>query len=125
MYHRQERNSSRRAEKGTFRQKTPPQRAKNQIFEPDVRFTTWDDYAILSMVESGLGVSILPELILRRIPYRVAIRELEERPCRELGFALCSRKSASVAVRRFLEYLPCREMGNATDGEWLEKGEEA
>ena len=93
--------------------------------KPDVRFTTWDDYAILSMVESGLGVSILPELILRRIPYRVAIRELEERPCRELGFALCSRKSASVAVRRFLEYLPCREMGNATDGEWLEKGEEA
>ena len=30
--------------------------------------------AILSMVESGLGVSVLPQLVLRRIPYRAAIR---------------------------------------------------
>jgi len=28
--------------------------------KPDIRFTTWDDYAILSMVESGLGIGILP-----------------------------------------------------------------
>ena len=39
-----------------------------EIFEkvglsPQVHFTTWDDYAIMSMVESGLGISILPELI--------------------------------------------------------------
>lgn len=27
---------------------------------PDVKFTTWDDYAVMSMVESGLGISILP-----------------------------------------------------------------
>ena len=32
---------------------------------PRVHVTTWDDYAIMSMVESGLGISILPELILR------------------------------------------------------------
>jgi DNA-binding transcriptional LysR family regulator len=36
--------------------------------EPKVHFTTWDDYAIMSMVERGLGISILPELILQRIP---------------------------------------------------------
>ncbi len=28
--------------------------------EPNIRFTTWDDYAIMSMVEAGLGISILP-----------------------------------------------------------------
>ena len=38
----------------------------SEIFErcnltPNVHFTTWDDYAIMSMVESGLGISILPE----------------------------------------------------------------
>ena len=32
--------------------------------------------AILSMAESGLGVSVLPQLVLRRIPYRAAIRPL-------------------------------------------------
>ena len=37
--------------------------------QPRVHFTTWDDYAVMSMVESGLGVSILPELILKRVPY--------------------------------------------------------
>ena len=52
-----------------------------EIFEreglsPRVRFTTWDDYAIMSMVESGLGISILPELILRRIPYRIVAKKL-------------------------------------------------
>ena len=35
--------------------------------------------AFLSMVESGLGVSVLPQLILRRIPYRAAIRPLFSR----------------------------------------------
>ena len=45
--------------------------------QPNVHFTTWDDYAVMSMVESGLGISILPELILKRVPYRIAIRELD------------------------------------------------
>ena len=35
--------------------------------------------AILSMVKSVLGVSVLPQLILRRIPYRAAIRPLFSR----------------------------------------------
>ena len=38
---------------------------------------TGDDYAIMSMVESGLGISILPALILRRIPYQIIAKELE------------------------------------------------
>lgn len=84
-----------------------------EIFErcglmPDVHFTTWDDYAIMSMVESGLGISILPELILKRVPYRIAARELDVPAYRKIGIALRSRKSASLAVKRFLEYLPCR-----------------
>lgn len=47
--------------------------------KPHVPFTTWGNYAILSMVESGLGVSVLPQLILCRIPYRAAIRPLFSR----------------------------------------------
>lgn len=52
---------------------------------PYVRFTTWDDYAIMAMVECGLGVSLLPELILRRVPYRIAIRRLDTPLCRDLA----------------------------------------
>lgn len=75
---------------------------------PHVHFTTWDDYAIMSMVESGLGISILPELILKRIPYRIAAKELDVPAYRKIGIALRSKKTASLAVKRFLEYLQYR-----------------
>lgn len=85
----------------------------SEIFErcglkPKVHFTTWDHYAIMSMVESGLGISILPELILRRVPYRIITRELEVPAFRKIGVALRSKKTASLAVKRFLEYLEYR-----------------
>lgn len=77
--------------------------------QPNVHFTTWDDYAVMSMVESGLGISILPELILKRVPYRIAIRELDVPALRTIAFCLRDRKNASLAVKRFLEYLDFRE----------------
>lgn len=85
-----------------------------EIFEreglsPRVCFTTWDDYAIMSMVESGLGISILPELILRRIPYRIVAKKLAVPAYREIGLALRERESASLAVKKFIEYLPFRD----------------
>ncbi len=77
---------------------------RRQGLAPRVHVTLWDDYAILSMVESGLGVSILPRLILKRSPYQVAVRPLEPAAYRDIVLALRSRATASLAVRRFLEY---------------------
>lgn len=76
--------------------------------EPKVHFTTWDDYAIMSMIESGLGISILPELILKRTPYRIVAKELDIPAYRKIGLALRDKKTASLAVKRFLDYLQCR-----------------
>lgn len=75
---------------------------------PKIHFTTWDDYAIMSMVESGLGISILPELILQRIPYRVILKVLEVPAYRKIGLAMKNKKTASLAVKRFLDYLEYR-----------------
>lgn len=75
---------------------------------PDVRFTTWDDYAILSMIEKGLGIGILPRLILKRIPYKVEIRSLSEPFYREIGLALRRKNTASAAVKKFVQYLKYR-----------------
>jgi DNA-binding transcriptional LysR family regulator len=75
---------------------------------PQVNFTTWDDYAIMSMVENGLGISILPELILQRIPYHIIAKELEVPAYRSIGIAMRNQKSLSLAVKSFLEYLPYR-----------------
>ncbi len=76
---------------------------------PDIRFTTWEDYAIMAMVEKGLGVSILPDMILRRIPYRIEIRPLRAPYYRPIGLATKSGRRLAPAVRKFIEYLPYRE----------------
>ncbi len=75
----------------------------------DIQFTTWDDYAIMSMVEPGLGISILPDLILRRIPYRVIIKELEVPAYRRIGLAMPGKKGGSAAMKTFLKYLDKRD----------------
>lgn len=85
----------------------------SEVFErnhltPQVHFTTWDDYAIMSMVESGLGISILPQLILKRIPYHIVAKELDVPAYRHIALALRERKTASLAVKKFLEYLEYR-----------------
>jgi DNA-binding transcriptional LysR family regulator len=85
----------------------------SEIFEkhhisPQVNFTTWDDYAIMSMVENGLGISILPELILQRIPHKILAKELEVPAFRNIGIAMREQKSLSLASTRFLEYLSYR-----------------
>lgn len=82
----------------------------SEIFEhhnisPKVHFTTWDDYAIMSMVESGLGISILPQLILQRIPYRIVAKELEVPAYRNIGMVLRDKKSTSLAVKKFIDYI--------------------
>ena len=68
-------------------------------------FVTLDDYAIMSMVESGLGISILPQLILQRCPYRIVQKELDVPAYREICFAFRSQDSLSLAARRFLDCL--------------------
>lgn len=85
----------------------------SEVFErngltPRVHFTTWDDYAVMAMVESGLGISMLPELILKRMQYKIVAKELNVPAKRNIVVALRDRKTASLAVKRFLEYLNYR-----------------
>lgn len=78
------------------------------VLKPLVRFTTWDDYAIMSMVESGLGISILPQLILKRVPYHIVAKELDVPAYRNIGLAVRNKKSVSLAVEKFMGYLQYR-----------------
>ena len=79
---------------------------------PDVRFTTWEDFAILAMAEKGMGVGILPDLILQRIPYRVEIRPLAEPYYREICLAWKRGRPLAPAARTFFDYLKFREEGD-------------
>jgi len=73
-----------------------------------IHYATWDDYSIMAMVEKGLGISILPRLILQRIPYHVEIRDLSVPAYREICIAVRDRTMLSKAVMAFLTYLKYR-----------------
>ena len=78
------------------------------LLKPDIKFTTWDDYAIMSMVECGLGISVLPELILRRIPYDICVKPLSVPAYRKIGVVFKIQKTLSAAAKEFLKYLDFR-----------------
>ncbi len=77
---------------------------KNRV-RPNIRFTTWEDFAIMSMAEKGLGIGILPSFILKRIPYRVEIRPLEPPYYRKIGLAVKNKERLTPATEMFIKYL--------------------
>ena len=60
------------------------------------------------MVESGLGIAILPELILKRVPYRIIAKELDVPAYRNIGLAVRDKNTVSLAMKRFIDYLEYR-----------------
>lgn len=76
--------------------------------KPNIRVTTWDDYAIMAMVEQGFGISILPKLILQKIPYKIVSKCLDNPVFREIGFVMREHKSSTLAVKCFMKYLMYR-----------------
>ena len=73
--------------------------------EPDVKYRIHDDYAIMTMVEAGLGVSILAELVLRRTCYRIVILPLEPKVMRTLAVGYKDRDSLPLASRYFIDFI--------------------
>ncbi len=74
-----------------------------------VRFlTTWDDYVTMSMVENGLGISILSTTILIGCPFDIVIKEMDVPFNREIGFVYSDQASMSKALEKFMRYLECR-----------------
>ncbi len=69
---------------------------------PNIRYTTKDDYAVIAMVEQGLGVSIVPELLVRGRGQHVELRPLEPRATRTIALAL-PQGAVSPAVQAFAE----------------------
>lgn len=71
---------------------------------PDITNTSVEDTAILSMVEHGLGISILSELVLRGRRDNVKALPLEPPACRSMGIAVKSMEESSGMVREFIEF---------------------
>ena len=76
-----------------------------QNIRPDIRSNTAvEDAAILSMVEHGLGVSILSQLVLQGRRDNVRALPLDPPACRHIGVAVRSMEEALPVVREFIAY---------------------
>lgn len=69
---------------------------------PGIRFTNLDDPAIISMVEHGLGLSVLTELVMRGRKDRVLALPLTPPAYRELGIVLRAERLSQHLVSVFL-----------------------
>ncbi len=83
----------------------PLEAFKQAGLEPSVRLCVHDDYSILSMIELGLGVSILPELVLRKTNYQVAILPLKPVLTRKIGLIMKNKNDLPIASKYFIEFL--------------------
>ena len=77
--------------------------AKNGIV-PNVQFTTLESFSVMSMVEQGLGMSVMNELITEKRICDVVKLPLDPPSQITLGIALHSKADISPAVRMFLKY---------------------
>ncbi len=73
---------------------------------PNVKFRIHDDYTILSMVETGIGVSILPAMLLDRVDaYRIKTVPIETPVRRTVGVAYQREDLLPIAAKRFIRFL--------------------
>lgn len=72
---------------------------------PNLKYTIHDDFAIMTMVEAGLGISILAELMLRRTNFDIVCRPIDPPIFRHLAIGYKDRDSLPIASKRFIQYL--------------------
>ena len=70
---------------------------------PNVKYTAREDRTMLAMVSKGLGISLLPELMVRHSPYPVVACRAPEQFYRNIGIAVKDKKALSAATRRFVD----------------------
>ena len=72
--------------------------------EPNIQFSTLESFAALAMIEQGLGMSIMNELITKNWEADVVKLPLDPPQQITLGLALPSLTNASPAVKKFAKY---------------------
>lgn len=69
---------------------------------PVIHHTNMDDASIVSMVEHGLGMSILSKLVMYDMKFNVRILPLKPRCFRSLGLISSERRAGDRNIRRLL-----------------------
>ena len=73
--------------------------------QPNIQFRVYDDYAIMSMIEKGLGISVLPKLVLSRCPYNIEMKAISPSIARTISLAYKDKKVLPIASRYFIDFI--------------------
>jgi len=71
---------------------------------PDTKLCSKDDYALIAMVENGIGISIMPELLLKGRDSHVVTKELDPPASRTIALAIPMGDKAGPATRQFVRH---------------------
>ena len=69
---------------------------------PYIKYSTKDDYAMIAMVQQGLGISIVPELLIEGRREGLVVRHVEPQSYRTIALAM-PKKQQLPAVQAFAE----------------------
>ena len=72
--------------------------------KPNIRYEVSNDYAILSMVECGLGISVVHELMLHPNRYNIVAKQFDIPQIRDIGIAVKKDVPPSTITRLFMEH---------------------
>lgn len=78
---------------------------KENDLHPNIQYRVQDDYTIMAMVENGLGISILPQLILNKVSYRLVTKKITPSIVRTIGIAYKNKKTLPIASRYFIDFI--------------------
>lgn len=71
---------------------------------PPIRFYCRDDHSIISMIQHGLGVTLLPGLVLEGYESKIKILPINPRSYRTLGIGIIAKEQLSSAAVKFINY---------------------
>lgn len=82
----------------------------NDYLEPDsflerISFRSEDDLSVINMVKDGIGITILPKLVLDKNTGGVRVLPLEPPLIRTLGFAYHKKRISAMGLTGFLKAL--------------------
>ncbi|MFD1706089.1 LysR family transcriptional regulator [Siminovitchia sediminis] len=83
----------------------PLEAFKANGLQPKIEYRVIDDYTIMSMVENGLGISILSELVMNKVSYRFVAKEVTPPIIRTIGIAYKNKKTLPIASRYFIDFI--------------------
>lgn len=91
---------------------------RNASSLPKVKYILNDDISVMAMAANGFGITIMSELMIRNVTFRMATRPLNPPQYRSIGIASLPVGAVTVVTKAFLRYLSdadIRQFDSAAD----------